>query len=101
MSADEFKQKGNEALQKGDKQGAIDNYTKGLEIDSNNYLLLTNRAAVYLQQQKFKEALEDSTKAVNANPNFGKSYLRQGQALYGLGKLEEAVDALEKVCNSL
>jgi stress-induced-phosphoprotein 1 len=96
MSAEEFKQKGNEALQKGDKQGAIDNYSKGLEIEPNNHLLLTNRAAVFLQQQKFQEAYDDSTKAVAAKPDFGKAYLRQGQALFGMGKLEEAIKSLEK-----
>ncbi|KAL0489184.1 Hsp70-Hsp90 organizing protein [Acrasis kona] len=96
MSADEYKQKGNTALQQGDKQGAIDNYTKGLEIDPTNYLLLTNRAAVYLQLQKFNEAYEDSTKAVTAKPDFSKSLLRQGQALFGLNRLEESIAALEK-----
>jgi tetratricopeptide (TPR) repeat protein len=100
MSAEEFKQKGNAALQQKDFNGALEHYSKGLEIEPNNHLLLSNRSAVYLQLKRFNEAYEDSSKAVQAKPDFGKAYLRQGQALYGIGRLEEAITVLEKVNRS-
>lgn len=94
--ATEFKNKGNEALQKKDFKAACDHYTMGLAIEPNNEVLLSNRAAAYLALQKYTEALNDAEKAVQVKPDWSKGYLRKGQALHALQQLDKANEALEK-----
>jgi tetratricopeptide (TPR) repeat protein len=45
---EEWKQKGNKELSKGNKSIAIQNYTEGLKINPKNVEILSNRSAVYL-----------------------------------------------------
>lgn len=96
MSADEYKEKGNDALKKGDMSTAINMYTEGIKLDSTNYVLYSNRCTAHLQQKNYASALEDAQKTIELNSAWAKGYLRCGQALYGLGKLEEAVETLNK-----
>jgi tetratricopeptide (TPR) repeat protein len=42
------KQKGNECFAKKDYLGAIEHYTKALELDPTNIVLLSNRAQCFL-----------------------------------------------------
>lgn len=94
--ATEYKNKGNEALQKKDFKTAAEFYTMGLAIEPQNEVLLSNRAAAYLALQKYTEALSDAEKAVQAKPDWSKGYLRKGQALHALQQLDKANEALEK-----
>lgn len=96
MSALEFKNKGNQALQQGDTNKAIELYSKGLEIEPENPELLSNRSAAFVKLEKYADALNDAEKLLKLRPNWGKTYLRKGMALHGLGRLEEAKAAYSK-----
>lgn len=96
MSAEEFKEKGNEFLKKGDMENAVNMYSEGIKLDSNNYVLYSNRCTAYLQLKSFQKAFEDAQKVISLNSGWAKGYLRCGQALYGLGRLQEAIDMLNK-----
>ncbi|KAL9642589.1 hypothetical protein ABK040_011154 [Willaertia magna] len=95
-SAEDFKNLGNQALKVGKDQEAVQYYTKGLELDGNHHILLSNRSAVYLKLSKFEEALKDASKCCDVQPTFSKGFLRKGQALYGLNRLSEAVEVLKQ-----
>ncbi|KAF0979213.1 hypothetical protein FDP41_001556 [Naegleria fowleri] len=93
-SAEDFKNQGNQALKEGKDEEAVKLYSKGLGVEPNHHVLLSNRAAVYLKLSKFHDALQDAIKCTEVQPSFSKGFLRKGQALYGLGRLEEAFEAL-------
>lgn len=69
---EDLKKKGNEALQKGDIDGAINFYSEALKLDPNNHILWSNRAAAYATKKDWKKSLEDALQCVKLQPNFGK-----------------------------
>jgi Tfp pilus assembly protein PilF len=47
-------------------------YTKAIQLDPENYLYYSNRAAVYMKLKKFENAANDSKKCIELKPNFAK-----------------------------
>lgn len=94
--ADEWKAKGNAALQQGDAKQAIEYFTKGLEVDSTNAILYSNRSAAHAQLSNWNNALEDAEGAIQSKPDWPKGYSRKGLALLKLHRYESAISAYEK-----
>lgn len=86
----DFKTQGNDFYKKMQFDKAIDCYTKALNQTPSDTSLLTNRAACFMQKKEYKKAQEDAQNAIKIDPNFTKGYLRAGQALLFLGKIDEA-----------
>lgn len=59
-------------------------------------MLYSNRSAARASLADWAGALEDASKCVELDPKFVKGYLRQGAALHGQRKLEEAAMAYEE-----
>ena len=83
MSAEDYKNQGNQALKEGKDEEAIRLYTMGLQLEPTHHVLLSNRAAVFLKLSKFEQAFTDASLCVEQQPAFSKGFLRKGQALYG------------------
>ena len=62
---------------------------------------LCNRSMCHLNTEKYAVALEDSEKAIKANPKFIKGYYRKSQALFALGKAKESKQVLLSVVKNL
>eukprot|EP00419_Tripos_fusus_P014387 CAMPEP_0172750654 /NCGR_PEP_ID=MMETSP1074-20121228/150020_1 /TAXON_ID=2916 /ORGANISM="Ceratium fusus, Strain PA161109" /LENGTH=376 /DNA_ID=CAMNT_0013582825 /DNA_START=8 /DNA_END=1134 /DNA_ORIENTATION=+ len=94
---DELRQQGNEFFQKGELQEAIAAYSIGLSFE-DNMGLYANRAACYLQLEKFVEAKLDAHKAVGLAGEAGhkKASWRLAKAALALGELDRAEEALGK-----
>jgi tetratricopeptide (TPR) repeat protein len=88
--------KGNDFYKNKNYQSAIASYTKAIELDEKNAALLTNRAAAALMLLQYKEALHDCDAALALEKDNSKAYFRKATALKGLGKLNEAIAALNK-----
>eukprot|EP01080_Neovahlkampfia_damariscottae_P011920 gene11920-5325_t len=75
----EYKTKGNESYKKKDYQKALEFYDRSLQIkkDVNVY---NNKAAVYIQLKKYKEAEFECTNAIFLDSENGKAYLRRANA---------------------
>jgi small glutamine-rich tetratricopeptide repeat-containing protein alpha len=58
--------------------GAIEEYTKALELDPMNTVLYSNRAAAFSQNNQHEKAVADSQKAIELDPEFSKAYSRLG-----------------------
>lgn len=95
-TADEWKQLGNEAIKKGDHATAFENYSKGLEVDPDHAILLSNRAMSALKLGKLDEALTDAQRCTVLRPDFIKGFHRAAQALQQLGRPQEALELLRK-----
>ena len=53
-----------------------------------------NRAAAQLMLNAYKNALDDSMKAVQLDPSFARGYQRAGKALLTMGKLDQVLPFL-------
>eukprot|EP01134_Creolimax_fragrantissima_P000388 CFRG0388T1 len=100
---DTSKKAGNEAYKAGKYEEAYALYTSAIEVDaSNNFTnsrLYSNRAAVSQQQRKFKEAIEDCTKAIDLDAGFVKAYTRRAKCYLGSEQYDDAVKDLEKAAS--
>lgn len=92
MSALQFKEQGNKALQAGQFDEAIEAYSKAIEINPNDQVFFSNRSAAYLSKGDADNALSDGNRCIEINPNWAKGYSRKGAALHALKRYEEALE---------
>ena len=88
---DNFYQLGNEAFDNGDYAKAIEYYSKILKIDSQNSLVLFERAVAYEYIEEFDQAISDYTKAIEIDNNFETAYFFRGIAWEKKGNLDRAI----------
>lgn len=98
-----FKETGNECYKSGDVSGALDAYTKAMDLveaagndDQLLAVLLKNRAAVFLKEEDYQAVIDDCTRALELVPNEPKALFRRCQAHEALGQVDSAyTDARE------
>lgn len=95
MSADELKQRGNEAFKRNEFKLACEIFTEAIGLDSRNHVLYSNRSAARAGNNEFDLALSDAEKVIELKPDFVKGYGRKGAALFGKGEFELAKKAYE------
>eukprot|EP00586_Coscinodiscus_wailesii_P004858 CAMPEP_0172483384 /NCGR_PEP_ID=MMETSP1066-20121228/10360_1 /TAXON_ID=671091 /ORGANISM="Coscinodiscus wailesii, Strain CCMP2513" /LENGTH=593 /DNA_ID=CAMNT_0013247223 /DNA_START=156 /DNA_END=1937 /DNA_ORIENTATION=- len=95
-TAEEFKAKGNAALQAGNTTEAIQFYTKAIDVDGANHVYFSNRSAAYLKKGDANNALADAESCLALNPNFAKAYSRKGAALHGCKRYNDSIVAYEE-----
>ncbi|CAI4051264.1 Hsp90 cochaperone STI1 SKDI_15G1820 [Saccharomyces kudriavzevii IFO 1802] len=97
LTADEYKQQGNAAFTAKNYDGAIELFTKAIEVsETPSHVLFSNRSACYTSLKKFSDALNDANECVKINPSWSKGYNRLGAAHLGLGDLDEAESDYKK-----
>ncbi|XP_033727362.1 LOW QUALITY PROTEIN: protein unc-45 homolog A-like [Pecten maximus] len=89
-----LKEEGNKFFKDGDLVAALTCYTNALDIsdlkDADKAAIYKNMAACHLKQEKYTEAIEDATAALEVNDNDPKALYRRCLAYEKLGKVEEA-----------
>ena len=68
------------------------------DAQPTSFILLGNRslASLKLSPPDFSSALADAEAAVALAPTWAKGHVRRGEALEGLGRVDEAVKAFEE-----
>jgi tetratricopeptide (TPR) repeat protein len=94
--AEEFKEKGNEAMKLGDYQKAVDLYTEAIKIDLSNAVYRCNRSAALIEVNEFEAAEEDAYIATQLDPNYAKAWSRMGMAILKQGQGKRAKKAYER-----
>ncbi|RIA97019.1 hypothetical protein C1645_814683 [Glomus cerebriforme] len=94
--SDDFHRRGNENFREKNYKLAIDEYSRGIELEPNNSILLTNRAQSYLRLCLFAKALDDSVLALEHNPSHQKAKFCKGKALCGLKRYQEAITVFQE-----
>ena len=87
---------GNEQYRRAEFHSALKSYSKALQHEPKNEKLYSNRSAAYFALQKYSKALKDAKRCVSLKPNWSRGYLRKGNALAGMGKLQQAESAYEE-----
>ncbi len=77
--------------QTGEVDRALPYLDQCLELEPHHGMALANRGAVYLEQDRPKEALADSEKACRLNPSDLVANWNLATALRQLNRLDEAV----------
>mmetsp|Transcript_13974 Transcript_13974/g.20442 ORF Transcript_13974/g.20442 Transcript_13974/m.20442 type:complete len:576 (+) Transcript_13974:330-2057(+) len=90
------KEQGNQAFQIGDLPRALQQYTKGLELDPNHSVILSNRSGVYVAMHQYEDALQDALQAIQANPGWPKAYYRKAVALLEMGMVNDSYEAVQE-----
>lgn len=97
---EEVKNRAKGAFQKKDMNSAHLLYSKAITLleslpGKEEAVLYSNRSMVRLNLNKVEEALEDSKKCLNIDPNSVKAYHRKAQALVRLNEWDDAISAAE------
>ena len=96
MSAQEWKEKGNNFLKNKNYDEALRCYTEAIKADPNDHVHYSNRSACYFNMQNYKSALEDGIECVKRKSDWSKGYLRKGMAESKLEMFEEALETYKK-----
>lgn len=94
--AEDFKNKGNDALKKNDYQMAVDLYTEAIKIDTGNAIYRCNRSAALVGLEKYEDAEHDAYVATLIDPKYAKAWSRLGMAALKLGFPKRAKKAYEQ-----
>lgn len=81
---------GNALFLAKDLIGALEAYSKGIDLDPSNYILFSNRSKCNAALADFDAALSDATRCVELESGFVKGYFRKASAELQLGKLDAA-----------
>ncbi|CDZ98446.1 thioredoxin h [Phaffia rhodozyma] len=97
QEAEDAKTAGNTAFKEGQWEKAIEHYSQAIIIAPESATLHANRSFAYFKNSQSDKALIDARKSVELDGNFGKGYVRLGDAYVGVGgKQAEAKEAYEK-----
>ena len=95
----QMKELGNAQFKNQNYSGAIDCYTRGIELNSSEPVLYANRATCFKLLGKYKESLNDYKKAIQLNPKNTKNMKKLSTVYIILGNFGEAQILLQKCCN--
>ncbi|KAM3723003.1 Tetratricopeptide repeat protein [Dirofilaria immitis] len=82
----------------GNFEKALTLYNEAIQLYPTNFILFSNRSAIFLRLKCFHKSLDDAKQSLILNPKWAKGYFRKGNALHGFGKFDEAIFAY---CQSL
>ncbi|MDR2905058.1 MAG: tetratricopeptide repeat protein [Helicobacteraceae bacterium] len=88
---DTFIDSGNKALEAGDFQTAVSEFTKAIKIDPNFAGAYSSRGDAYYELDDYNKAIADFTKAIKINQNFAEAYNGRGKAYRHLGDYNKAI----------
>jgi len=98
--AEKEKKLGNEAYKNKKFDDAIQCYTRAHELDPENVIYFTNRAAAYFEAGKYEECINDCNLAIEEGrkqradyKQIAKAFARIGNAYMKLHRHGDAVDA--------
>jgi tetratricopeptide (TPR) repeat protein len=90
MSTGKLRNAADGAFAKGEIDEAAKLWGKVIEQEPSNEQNYYKRFRVYLRLQKFKEALQDLTSAINIKPDYPEALAQRGKLSLRFGKCNEA-----------
>ena len=90
-SSEAFLERGRGYLVSGRYVAAINDFTKGIEIEPDNAELHSHRASVYSTAGDAKNALLDYEKAIQCDANYAPAHQGRGLLRFANGELDESI----------
>jgi hypothetical protein len=91
-----FLNRGNARSDTGDMDGAIDDYSKAIGLDSRKAEAYNNRGMILAMRSNFEEAEMDFSKALSIFPDYATAFNNRGNVRRSLGNLSGALDDYSK-----
>ncbi|MFN5346803.1 MAG: tetratricopeptide repeat protein, partial [Bacteroidota bacterium] len=95
-TAIEFYNEANKKAYKKNYQGAILDYSKAIQIDSNKFSAYSGRAGAYMNNGNYHDAISDFNKAIELNSNSSFDYVNRGISRYVVNDFDGAIEDLSK-----
>ncbi|XP_048189992.1 tetratricopeptide repeat protein 1 isoform X1 [Perognathus longimembris pacificus] len=97
-----LKEEGNDQFKKGDYAEAESSYSEALQtcpacFQKDRSILLSNRAAARMRQDKNELAISDCSKAIQLNPSYIRAILRRAELYEKTNKLDEALEDYKSI----
>ena len=92
MDAADYFQRANDKLEQGDFEGAIEDYTKAIEINPDLDYYYCSRGKLKEKLQIYQEAIDDYTKAIELDANWKWYYIMRGDVFIKLQLYQKAID---------
>ncbi|KAL6069720.1 TOM (translocase of outer membrane) complex component [Balamuthia mandrillaris] len=93
--ANAWKQQGVKHFSEQRFEDAVSCFSKALQLDPNNAVVLSNRAQCYLHLQHPWRAWLDASQALSLDPSSVKSHFRSATALVQLGRFDDAAHHMQ------
>lgn len=95
-----LKEEGNKAFAMKEYEKAMQCWDKAISLlpsgDVDSAVLHNNKAACHLMFKRYKEAVNECSAALNANPNYFKALTRRAKAYEQMGQYKAALSDLTK-----
>jgi tetratricopeptide (TPR) repeat protein len=91
QSANYFFDKGVTSYYHRDYKGAIENYTRAVQLDSGNTKAYVSRGIAKYYLQDYVGGIEDQMKALKINPKYSDAYFNIGDCKYNLQDYPAAI----------
>ena len=78
QTSQDFLTQGIQKARENDLQGSISDFTKAIELNTNNWEAYYNRGLSKSKLQNYSGAVSDYSTAIKLNPNFGDAYYNRG-----------------------
>ncbi|HVF90068.1 MAG TPA: tetratricopeptide repeat protein [Blastocatellia bacterium] len=91
-----YYKRGNERKERGDLAGALSDYTRAIDLDSNLPQVYNNRGNTLKAMGDYEAAIKDYDRAIEINPRFAFAYNNRGAAWFLKGDPDRAVSDYNK-----
>ena len=89
--AQEAYEKGVEYDERGNKDKALEYYTKAIGMDPNHFDAHSNRGLIYLSRDQYDKAIADFTLAIKLNPDSANAYYNRGLSSFYMERYDQAI----------
>lgn len=100
LTASDWFDRGLYKQKQGDNQGAVEDYTKAIQLKPDYAITYKNRGISRYILEDNQGAIEDYNKSIQIKPNFTKAYTARGISRYILGDIKVQLRIVQKRCNS-
>jgi tetratricopeptide (TPR) repeat protein len=95
VTADEFLQRGLNRVERGNRKGAIEDFTKAIELNPRLAVAYKNRSFQHIDAAAYDLAIADLSKVIELDPKDAIAYMNRGIARQEKGDLDEALADLD------
>lgn len=91
-STSQYRELADEALQRGEYEEVISNYSRAIELDQNDVVAYCNRGIMKYQLGEYQAAINDFDEAIYRGDNDAYTYFLRGISKYMLEQYDAAID---------